>query len=164
MQRPDPGAQDFDPEVMRLFDHYVHGIIDRRAVLAGAARFGAGVGGAAALLQALSPKFAEAQQVKPDDARLSTRRIEFASPLGSGKAGGYLARPAAAGKPLPLVLVVHENRGLNPHIEDVARRLALEGFIAFAPDALHALGGYPGDEDAARALFRRTLIGTENKV
>lgn len=155
MEKPDPVAQAFDPEVMRLFDHYVHGFIDRRAFLAGAAHLGAGAGGAAALLQALSPKFAEAQQVKPDDARLSVRRIEFASARGSGKAGGYLARPKDAKKALPLVLVVHENRGLNPHIEDVARRLALDGFIAFAPDALHGLGGYPGDEDAARALFQK---------
>src|SRR3546814_7637568 len=90
---------------------------------------------------------------KPDDARLSARHVEFASPKGYGTARGYLVEPAKAGGPLPLVLVAHENRGLNPHIEDITRRLALEGFIAFAPDALFPLGGYPGDEDAARALF-----------
>lgn len=146
-------ASDFDPEVLRLFDQYVHGQIDRRAFLAGAARFAVGAAGAAGLLAALSPQFAAAQQVEPDDARLSTQSLEFPSPRGYGTARGYLARPAKADGPLPTVLVVHENRGLNPHIEDVARRLALEGFIAFAPDALFPLGGYPGDEDAARALF-----------
>lgn len=150
-----PHAGDFDPEVMRLFDQYVHGAIDRRGFLAGAARFAAGAGGAATLLAALSPRFAEARQVAPDDARLVTRTVEFDSPKGYGKARGYLARPAKAKGSLPTVLVVHENRGLNPHIEDVARRLALEGYIAFAPDALFPLGGYPGDEDAARTLFQK---------
>ena len=146
-------AADFDPEVLRLFDQYVHGTIDRRGFLAGAARFAAGAVGAAGLLAALSPQFAVAQQVKPDDARLAVTHVEFASPSGYGKARGYLARPKAASGALPAVLVVHENRGLNPHIEDVTRRLALEGYLAFAPDALFPLGGYPGDEDAARALF-----------
>ena len=148
-------ARDFDPEVLALFDQYVHGQIDRRGFLAGAARFAAGVSGAAGLLAALSPQFAAAQQVKPDDARLKTSFVEFASPDGYGSGRGYLARPAKARRPLPLVLVAHENRGLNPHIEDIARRLALAGFIAFAPDALFPLGGYPGDEDAARALFQK---------
>lgn len=148
-------ASDFDPEVMRLFDQYVHGAIDRRGFLAGAARFAAGAGGAAALLAALSPRFAEARKVDPDDARLTTRDVEFDSPKGYGKACGYLARPAKPVGDLPAVLVVHENRGLNPHIEDVTRRLALEGYIAFAPDALFPLGGYPGDEDSARSLFAR---------
>lgn len=153
-QRPQATAQDFDPEVLRLFDQYVHGVIDRRGFLAGAARFAAGAAGAAGLLAALSPRFAEAQQVKPDDARLVARRVEFDSPNGYGKGGGYLVRPAKARRKLPLVLVIHENRGLNPHIEDVTRRLALEGYIVFAPDALFPLGGYPGDEDAARVLFQ----------
>ncbi|QDH70271.1 dienelactone hydrolase family protein [Marilutibacter alkalisoli] len=148
-----PKVRDFDPEVMRLFDQYVHGAIDRRGFLAGAARFAAGAAGAAGLLAALSPNFAAAQQVEPDDARLDTGYREFPSPQGHGTARGYLARPADADGPLPVVLVVHENRGLNPHIEDVTRRLALENYIAFAPDALFPLGGYPGDEDAARALF-----------
>jgi carboxymethylenebutenolidase len=146
-------ASDFDPEVLRLFDQYVHGVIDRRGFLAGAARFAVGAAGAATLLAALSPKFAAAQQVKPDDPRLSAKHVEFASPKGYGKAGGYLVRPAKAKGKLPLVLIAHENRGLNPHIEDIARRFALENYIAFAPDALFSLGGYPGDEDAARALF-----------
>ena len=146
-------ARDFDPEVMRLFDQYVHGMIDRRGFLKGAARFAVGASAAAGLLTALSPKFAEAQQVKPDDARLATRYVEFPSPEGYGTGRGYLAQPAKVEGSLPVVMVVHENRGLNPHIEDVTRRLALEGYIAFAPDALFPLGGYPGDEDKARELF-----------
>lgn len=150
---PRSKASDFDPEVLRLFDQYVHGAIDRRGFLIGAARFAVGAAGAAGLLAALSPQFAAAQQVKPDDARLSAKSVEFASPKGYGTGRGYLVKPAKASGPLPVVLVVHENRGLNPHIEDVARRFALEDFIAFAPDALFPLGGYPGDEDAARALF-----------
>lgn len=150
---PRSKASDFDPEVLHLFDQYVHGVIDRRAFLIGAARFAVGATGAVGLLAALSPQFAVAQQVKPDDKRLSAKYVEFPSPKGYGTARGYLVKPAKASGPLPVVLVVHENRGLNPHIEDVARRLALEDFIAFAPDALFPLGGYPGDEDAARALF-----------
>ena len=148
-------SSDFDPEVMRLFDQYVHGAIDRRGFLAGAARFAVGAGGAAALLAALAPRFAQARKVDPGDARLQARHVEFDSPNGYGRARGYIARPAAAKGVLPTVLVVHENRGLNPHIEDVARRLALEGYIAFAPDALFPLGGYPGDEDSARDLFKK---------
>jgi len=152
---PRQKASDFDPEVLRLFDQYVHGLIDRRRFLSGAARFAVGATTAAGLLAALSPQFAAAQQVKPDDKRLSAKYLEFASPKGYGKARGYLARPVKAKGLLPLVLVVHENRGLNPHIEDITRRLALDGYIAFAPDALFPLGGYPGDEDKARAEFAR---------
>ena len=148
-------AGDFDPEVLRLFDQYVHGLIDRRGFLSGAARFAVGATTAAGLLAALSPQFAAAQQVKPDDERLTVRHIEFASPHGYGRGRGYFARPAEASGALPMVLVVHENRGLNPHIEDIVRRLALEKFIAFAPDALTPLGGYPGDEDKARAEFAK---------
>jgi carboxymethylenebutenolidase len=148
-------ASDFDPEVLRLFDQYVHGIIDRRGFLAGAARFAVGATSAAGLLAALSPQFAAAQQVKPDDKRLSARYLEFDSADGYGKGRGYLVRPAKARGPLPVVLVVHENRGLNPHIEDITRRLALQDYIAFAPDALFPLGGYPGDEDRARAEFAK---------
>jgi carboxymethylenebutenolidase len=152
---PRKTASDFDPDVLRLFDQYVHGGIDRRGFLAGAAKFATGAAGAAGLLAALSPQFAMAQQVKPDDPRLHALRRQFASPQGYGTGQGYLVRPAGANGPLPTVLVVHENRGLNPHIEDVARRLALEGYIAFAPDALFPLGGYPGDEDKARAEFAK---------
>ena len=145
-------SADYPPEVWKLFDEYVHGVIDRRGFLSAAAKF-AGAVGAVGLLDALNPRFAAAQQVKPDDKRLAVKYVEFDSPKGYGKARGYLARPAKSEVLLPVVLVVHENRGLNPHIEDVARRFALEGYIAFAPDALFPLGGYPGDEDAARALF-----------
>ena len=148
-------ASDFDPEVLLVFDQYVHGDIDRRTFLERMGKFAVGTVTAAGLLAALSPRFAEAQQVSPTDARIDGRYVEYNSPKGYGWARGYLARPAKATKPLPLVLVVHENRGLNPHIEDVARRLALENFIALAPDALYPLGGYPGDEDQARALFQK---------
>jgi len=160
--RPRKTAEDFDPEVLRLFDRYVHGDIDRRGFLLGAARFAVGATTAAGLLTALSPQFAFAQQVKPDDRRLKAEFVEFASPEGYGTARGYLVRPAKARKPLPTVLVIHENRGLNPHIEDIARRLALANFIAFAPDALFPLGGYPGDEDQARAKFQ-TLDQTKTR-
>ena len=152
-KRPRPTAADFHPEVLRLFDQYVHGGIDRRGFLDSAARFAVGGTTAAMLLEALSPKFAWAQQVRPDDARIKAETLEFASPGGYGKARGYLVRPANASGALPTVLVVHENRGLNPHLEDITRRLALDNFIAFAPDALFTLGGSPGDEDKARGLF-----------
>jgi carboxymethylenebutenolidase len=147
-------ASDYPQELLNLFDKYVHGGIDRRGFLIGAARFAVGGMTAAMLLDELSPKFAEGQQVTPDDKRLTTTMLPYDSPQGSGTMKGYLARPAGAkDKKLPGVLVIHENRGLNPHIEDIARRLALEGFMAFAPDALTPLGGYPGDEDKARELF-----------
>jgi len=148
-------AADFDPDVLILFDAYVHGALDRRGFLDRAKKYAVGGMTAAMLLDALSPKFAEAQQVKTDDPRLETSAVEFPSPQGSGKARGYLVRPAGqAGKKLPAILVVHENRGLNPHIEDIARRLGLDGYMAFAPDALFPVGGYPGDEDKARTLFQ----------
>lgn len=149
---PRKTADDFDPEVLRLFDQYVHGQIDRRGFLDRAARVAAGSGIGAA---ALSPNFALAQKVAPNDARIKTEFVEYASPAGYGKVRAYVARPAQAAGPLPVVLVVHENRGLNPHIEDIARRLALDNFIALAPDALFPLGGYPGNEDKARDLFAK---------
>ncbi|MGM9516639.1 dienelactone hydrolase family protein [Roseateles sp. DB2] len=146
-------AEDFSPAILRLFDRYVHGDASRREFLEAAQRLLGSSAAAAATLAALSPRFASAQQVKPDDARLRTRWLSIDSPSGNGTVRGLLAAPAQARGPLPTVLVVHENRGLNPHIEDIARRLALEGFLAYAPDALHSLGGYPGDEDKARELF-----------
>ncbi len=146
-------AKDFHPEVLKLFDQYVHGGISRRSFLASAGKYAAGAVTAEGLLSALSPNFASAQQIKPDDARLIASYVEYPSPKGYGTLRGYLVKPANAKGPLPTVLVVHENRGLNPHIEDVARRVALENFIAFAPDALFPLGGYPGTEDKARELF-----------
>jgi len=147
--------QDIPPQAWPLFDRYVHGDLSRRGFLEQAAAFSGGPAGAAALLAALSPNFAVAQQVKPDDARLTTRRQAFPSPDGNGQVQGYLAKPAGATGKLPAVLVVHENRGLNPHIEDIARRVALAGYVAYAPDALTPLGGYPGSEDEARALFAK---------
>jgi carboxymethylenebutenolidase len=146
-------AHDFDQELLVLFDAYVHGIIDRRGFLDKAAKFAVGGVTAAVLLDQLSPKFLEAQVIKPEDSRIKVQYVEYDSPKGSGKMRGYLAAPAKPSGKLPAVLVVHENRGLNPHIEDVARRLAVDNFVAFAPDALFPLGGYPGDEDKARELF-----------
>ena len=147
-------AQDFDQELLILFDAYVHGDVDRRGFLDKAQRFAKAGATAAGLLAALSPDFAMGQQVSPDDARLKTEWATVPTEGGEVAIKGYLARPAAAGRNrLPAVLVIHENRGLNPHIEDITRRLALDGFMAFAPDALTPLGGYPGDEDKARAAF-----------
>ena len=146
---------DFDQELYNLFDRYVHGQIDRRGFLDRAAKFAVGGLTAAMLLDMLNPRFAEAQQIAKDDKRLKTEHVEYDSPQGNKKIRGYLVRPAGKKGKLPAVLVVHENRGLNPHIEDIARRLALENFITFAPDALTPLGGYPGDEDKARELFAK---------
>jgi carboxymethylenebutenolidase len=152
---PTKTAADFHPEVLRWFDKYVHGDVDRRGFLDGVSRFAVGGVTATALLEALSPKFAQAQVVAPNDPRLVARRVEFPSPDGNGKAGGLLVRPANATGKLPGILVIHENRGLNPHIEDIARRLALENFVVLAPDALFPVGGYPGDEDKAREVFSK---------
>ncbi|HEY7058517.1 MAG TPA: dienelactone hydrolase family protein [Vicinamibacterales bacterium] len=148
-------ASDFDQELLNLFDQYVHGQIDRRGFLDRAAKFAVGGMTAAMLLDALNPAFAAAQQVPKDDPRLKTESVEFPSPQGSSKTRGYLVKPANASGKLPGILVVHENRGLNPHIEDIARRLGLDNFLALAPDALAPLGGYPGDEDKARELFTK---------
>ena len=148
-------AQDFDQELLILFDAYVHGTIDRRGFLERAQKFATAGVTAGALLAALSPNFAAGQQVPKDDKRIRTEMLSYPSSAGTGTVKGYLAKPASATGKLPVVLVIHENRGLNPHIEDIARRLALDNFIAFAPDALTPLGGYPGDEDKARELFAK---------
>ena len=148
-------AHDFDQELLVLFDAYVHGGIDRRTFLDRAAKFAVGGTTAAMLLDQLSPKFLEAQVIKPEDSRIQQEYIEFDSPDGYGTGRGYFVKPAGATDPLPGILVIHENRGLNPHIEDIARRMALDNFVAFAPDALFPLGGYPGNEDNARQLFRQ---------
>ncbi len=154
-------ANDFDQELLILFDAYVHGGIDRRGFLEGAAKFATAGTTAAMLLAALSPNFARAQVVPKDDQRITAHMVEVASPKGTGSIKGYLTRPASANaSKLPAILVIHENRGLNPHIEDIARRLAVDGYMAFAPDALTSLGGYPGNEDKARELFA-TLDQTE---
>jgi carboxymethylenebutenolidase len=145
-------AQDFDPELLALFDQYVHGGVDRRQFLERASRFAVGGVTAAMLLDSLSPHYAWAQQVAPDDQRLQTERPTYPSPQGHGSIKGYLARPRAGAARLPAVLVVHENRGLNPYIEDVTRRLAVADFLAFAPDALTPVGGYPGNDDKGREL------------
>ena len=153
-------AADFDQELLILFDAYVHGAIDRRGFLNKASKYAVGGVTAAMLLDQLSPNFAAAQQVTPDDKRLKTESVEYPSPQGNGSIKGYLVRPFSADTrdvtpaKLPGILVVHENRGLNPHIEDIARRLALANFMAFAPDALAPLGGYPGTEDKAREIFQ----------
>lgn len=146
-------AADFDQELLILFDAYVHGDLDRRGFLDRAGKFAVGGMTAAGLLAALSPNFAAAQVVPKDDPRLTTELVDVPSPSGYGSLKAYVAKPAGATGKLPSVLVIHENRGLNPHIEDITRRIALDGYLAMAPDALAPLGGYPGDEDKARALF-----------
>jgi len=146
---------DVDDRVWKLFDGYVHGSITRREFLDRAARITAGGVSAATLLSALSPDYALARQVDPEDPSISVAYKKYASPKGAGVMRGYFARPAKTGHRLPGVVVIHENRGLNPYIEDVARRLAVAGFVAFAPDALTPLGGYPGNDDEGRELQRQ---------
>jgi len=148
-------ASEFPREVLELFDGYVHGTMNRREFLDRATKYAIGGFTAAAMLESLSPNFAWAQQVARDDGRIKVEYLTYPSPQGSGTMRGYFARPATAGGKLSGVLVIHENRGLSPYIEDVARRLAVEGYVAFAPDALTPVGGYPGDEDQARALFAK---------
>jgi len=139
---------------MRLFDGYVHGQISRREFLEGTARITASATTAAAILASLNPDYSLAQQVDPDDESITTSYKKYGSPKGAGVMNAYYARPSVIDHKLPAVIVIHENRGLNPYIEDVARRLAVAGFIAFAPDALTPLGGYPGNDDDGRTLQR----------
>ena len=146
-------ASDYPPDVLKLFDGYVHGVINRREFLDRAAKYAVGGFTAAAMLESLSPNFALAQQVPKTDSRIHAEYLPYPSPEGSGTMRGYFARPANPSRKLPGVVVIHENRGLNPYIEDVARRLAVENYVAFAPDALAPVGGYPGDEEKARQLF-----------
>lgn len=146
---------DVHKDVMRLFDGYVHGEMTRREFLDRAAAFTTSGVAAATLLGSLTPDYALARQVDPDDAAISASYKKYASPKGAGVMSGYFVRPAVVQHKLPAVLVIHENRGLNPYIEDVARRLGVAGFIAFAPDALTPLGGYPGDDDTGRTLQRQ---------
>ena len=145
-------AADFPQELLDLFDGYVHGRMTRRNFLDGAQRFAVGGVTAAALFEMLRPNYAWAVQVPPDDKRIEAKYETVPSPQGNGSIKGYLVRPANSTR-LPVVLVIHENRGLNPYIEDVARRLAVAGFIAFAPDGLTSVGGYPGDDEKAATLF-----------
>lgn len=158
MNRKNP--TDFPQELWHSFDKYVHGDIDRRTFLDGLQKFAVGGLTVAALFESLAPHYAWAIQVEKSDKRITTSTVTVDSPEGNGKITGHLAMPAAAAakgnkKKFPVVLVVHENRGLNPYIEDVARRLATEGFIAYAPDGLTSVGGYPGDEDKGRELFTK---------
>jgi carboxymethylenebutenolidase len=148
-------ASDFPQELLDLFHLYVHGDIGRREFLAGAGRFAVGGLTAAAILDLLKPNFAWAQQVAKDDPRIKTEYATVPSPQGNGSIKGYLVRPSSAAGKLPAVLVVHENRGLNPYIEDVARRLGTANFIAFAPDGLTSVGGYPGDNERGGELFAK---------
>ena len=148
-------AKDFDQELLDLYDYYVHGQIDRRAFLERAGKFAIGGLTAAALLEMLSPQYALAAQVPKEDERVVSEYLKYPSPEGSGEMRGLFARPAKATGKLPGIVVVHENRGLNPYIEDVARRVALAGFVAFAPDALYSLGGYPGDDNAGRTMQQK---------
>jgi carboxymethylenebutenolidase len=148
-------AQDYPQELLDLFDRYVHGDIERRAFLEGAKKFATGGVTATAIWESLRPNYAWAEQIPKDDARIKTEYATVPSPDGNGSIKGYLVRPAKANGKLPGVLVVHENRGLNPYIEDVARRLAIENFIAFAPDGLTSAGGYPGNDEEGAKLFQK---------
>jgi carboxymethylenebutenolidase len=148
-------AADYPQELLNLFDRYVHGDIDRRDFLEGAKKYAVGGMTAMAIWESLRPNYAWAQQVPKDDSRIKTEYVTVPSPQGNGSIRGYLARPAKASGKLPGVLVVHENRGLNPYIEDVARRLATQNFIAFAPDGLTSVGGYPGDDEKGGQLFTK---------
>ena len=145
-------ARDFAPELLQLYDGYAHGRITKRQFLDGAAKYAAAGMTAAALLSAMSPDYARAQQVAPDDPAIVAERVSYPSPDGHGTVQAYLVRPAGDPGRLPGVVVVHENRGLNPYIEDVARRLAKAGFVALAPDGLSSVGGYPGNDDKGREL------------
>jgi carboxymethylenebutenolidase len=154
-------ASDFPQELLNLFDHYVHGEISRRDFLNGAAKYAIGGLTAAAIWESLRPNYALAEQVSKDDKRLKTGYETVPSPQGNGSIKGYFVRPSNAEGKLPGVLVIHENRGLNPYIEDVARRLGTANFLAFAPDGLTSVGGYPGDDEKGAELFRKV---DENKM
>jgi carboxymethylenebutenolidase len=147
-------ATDFPQELLNVFDRYVHGEISRREFLDSAKKYAIGGLTAMAIWESLRPNYALAEQIAKDDKRLTTEYATVQSPEGNGSIKGYFVRPATAGEKLPGVLVIHENRGLNPYIEDVARRLGAANFLAFAPDGLTSVGGYPGDEEKGAALFK----------
>ena len=149
---PRKKASDFEPRLLELYDGYVHGKMSKRAFLDHAAKYAVGGVTATALLESLQPNYALAQQVPPDDPAIETETVEYPSPDGHGTVRGLMARPAGVAGPLPAVLVVHENRGLNPYIEDVTRRLGKAGYLALGPDGLTSLGGYPGDDDRGREM------------
>lgn len=146
-------AADYPQELLNLFDYYVHGEISRRQFLDGAAKYAVGGVTAMAIWESLRPKYALAEQVSTDDKRLKTEYAAVPSPRGNGSIRGYFVRPANGAGKLPGVLVIHENRGLNPYVEDVTRRLGIANFVAFAPDGLTSVGGYPGDDEKAGELF-----------
>jgi len=146
-------ASDYPQELLDLFHEYQHGDIDRRAFLERAAKFAVGGLTAAAILSEMKPNYAWAQQVPKDDPRIKVEAVTVQSPLGNDSIKGVFARPAKASGKLPGIIVIHENRGLNPYVEDVARRFALANFIAFAPDGLTSVGGYPGNDDAGGQMF-----------
>ena len=148
-------AEDFPQELLDLYDYYAHGLISRREFLDKATKFAVGGVTAAVLLQQLSPNYALAQQVDPSDPDLETKRITFPSPNGHGEVNGYQVLPAGTDEKLAAILVIHENRGLNPYIEDVTRRMGKAGFLAIAPDGLTSVGGYPGNDDKGRELQRK---------
>jgi carboxymethylenebutenolidase len=156
MRMSQVNPKELHPEVWKLFDRYVHGLIDRRGFLDGTAKYAVGGVTAVGILEALAPNYAEAQiQVQPNDSRIKTERIEVKSPEGNGMIRALLARPANATGRIPAVVVIHENRGLNPHIEDVVRRAAVAGFMAIGPDGLTSVGGYPGTDEAGAELQRK---------
>ena len=146
-------ASDFPQEVLNLFDRYVHGGIDRRQFIDKASKYAVGGMTATAMFEALKPNFALGEQVSATDSRIKGQEVSYPSPQGNSKTSGYLVTPASAKGKLPTILVVHENRGLNPHVRDIARRLAVANYVAFAPDALAPVGGYPGDEEKAVETF-----------
>ena len=148
-------ATDFPQELLDLFHLYVHGEIDRGAFLSRAGKFAVGGLTSAGLLAMLKPNYAWAQQVPKNDKRIRTEYATVPSPQGDGSINGYLVRPAGGSGKFPAVLIVHENRGLNPYIEDVARRLGTANFMAFAPDGLTSVGGYPGDDEKGGELFAK---------
>ena len=148
-------AKDFPQEILKLFDGYVHGFTSRRDFLEGAAKVLGGGAAALGALEALKPEYAWAQQVPTDDVRIRQEYVTYPSPDGSGEMRGYMAVPSGATDPLPAVLVIHENRGLNPYVEDVVRRFAAANFVALGPDALTPLGGYPGNDDEGRVMQRQ---------
>ena len=145
-------ASDFDPRILEIFDGYVHGKITKREFIAQAGRYAAAGVTGAMILEQLAPNYAFAQQVPPDDPDIETETVSYESPEGHGTISGLMARPSGAEGPLPAVLVVHENRGLNPYIEDVVRRVAKAGYIGFGPDGLSSIGGYPGNDDEGREM------------
>mgnify|MGYP001328132813 FL=1 len=145
-------AKDFSPELLELYDFYAHGKISKREFLEKAGKFTVGGLTAAAVLGLMSPNYALAEQVSFNDPDIVADYVSYPSPKGNGDVRGYMVRPSAAAGKLPAVVVVHENRGLNPYIEDVARRLAKAGFLALAPDGLSSVGGYPGNDEEGKAL------------